>query len=231
MVLTEFTQIFNGFQAAVFDLDGTLVHSEHAWEAAKIEILAQYGLVPSRDVLEAHVGRGLAGFLDEVFDHPLSRDQRRKIGDQIGKAADVLLPKMREPVTGAAELLTILHDRGMRIAVCSSSPRRHIVSALAMLGVTDRIEVIVSGVGLSRGKPDPLPYTVTLSALDLSPQAACAFEDSLPGARSAFRAGVSVFAIGKGCTGSVFDFCHIRAENFFDFGSGRFGTQAKEMRN
>lgn len=231
MLPIESTVNLNQFQAAVFDLDGTLVHSEHAWEAAKIEALAQHGLVPSRALLDAHVGRGLAGFLDEAFGQPLSPDQQGEIGDQIGRAADVLLPKMREPVAGAVELLTTLHEQGLRIAICSSSPRRHIVGALAMLGVSDRIETIVSGAELSKGKPDPLPYTVTLSALDLSPQTACAFEDSLPGAKSAFLAGMSVFAIGEGCTRSDFDFCHIRAKSFIDFGIGTLGMQARELHN
>ena len=114
------------FRAAVFDLDGTLVHSEHAGEAAKIEVLAQHGLVPSQALLDAHVGRGLDGFLDEAFDKPLLSEQRNSIGNRIGAAADLLLPKMREPIPGATELLRKLHESRVRIAICSSSPRRHI---------------------------------------------------------------------------------------------------------
>lgn len=217
MTPTQSTCDLTQFKAAIFDLDGTLIHSEHAWEAAKIEVLAQYGLVPSKSVLDAHVGRGLGDFLDEMFGEPLLPEQQRKMGNQIGAAADVLLPKMRNPVAGAADLLCSLYEDGLRIAICSSSPRRHIVSALAALRIDDRIETIVSAAELPRGKPDPLPYLATLSALDLKPHAACAFEDSQPGATSAFMAGVSTFAIGEGCTGPDFAFCHARAESFADF--------------
>lgn len=208
---------FKQYQAAIFDLDGTLVHSEHAWEAAKLEVLARYGLVPSQRLLEAHVGRGLDGFLDEVFGYTLSLDQRNKIGNQIGEAADVLLPKMRRPVAGATDMLCALHEHEMQIAICSSSPRRHIVSALAELGIADRIITIVSAAELPKGKPDPLPYQATLSSLKLKPQAVCAFEDSLSGAQSACSAGISVFAVGKGCTGPKFSFCHKQAESFPNF--------------
>lgn len=213
---TQSTRDFTQFKAAIFDLDGTLVHSEHAWEAAKIKVLAQYGLVPSRPVLDAHVGRSLSDFLDEMFGEPLSPEQLRKIGNQIGAAADDLLPKMRNPVAGAADLLCSLHEDGLRIAICSSSPRRHIVSALTELHINDCIETIVSAAELPRGKPDPLPYLATLSSLGLKPQVACAFEDSRPGATSAYMAGVSVFAIGEGCTAPEFSFCHARAESFTD---------------
>lgn len=217
MTLTQSTCDFRQFKAAIFDLDGTLIHSEHAWEAAKIEVLATYGLVPSKTVLDAHVGRGLNGFLDEMFGDPLSPEQRLKIGKQIGAAADILLPKMRKPVAGAADLLCSLDENGLMIAICSSSPRRHIVSALAALRIDDRIDTIVSGAELPRGKPDPLPYLATLSALGIDPHSACAFEDSQSGTTSAFLAGISVFAIGESCTGPEFSFCHARAESFSDF--------------
>lgn len=207
---------FSRYCAAIFDLDGTLVHSEHAWEAAKIEVLGHYGLVPSRALLDAYVGRGLAGFVDELFGPSLAPDRRREIGDRIGAAADLLLPEMREAVPGAPELLCRLHDAGLRIAICSSSPRRHIEGALEMLGIAGRIETIVSAAELPRGKPDPLPFSATLAALNLQPGDACVFEDSLPGARSAFAAGLPVLAVGKGCTGPEFAFCRIRAENFAD---------------
>lgn len=229
MTSTETTSHFKQFEAAIFDLDGTLIHSEPAWEAAKIEVMAHYGLVPTQQQLDAHVGRGLGEFLDAMFGHPMPTEKRRKIGDQIGAAADVLLPKMVEPVAGASDLLRALHKRGLRVAICSSSPRRHIVKALAMLGITECIEAVVSGAELPRGKPDPLPYLTALTALDLEPEVACAFEDSRAGAKSAFLAGMTVFAIGKGCTDSDFNFCHKQAENFHDFGEAetiRYGLLA-----
>ncbi|WP_319530196.1 HAD family phosphatase [uncultured Cohaesibacter sp.] len=210
------------FKASIFDLDGTLVHSEHVWEEAKLTVLSEYGFTPTRAVLDAHIGRGLGDFLEDVFGHPLSQEQKTEIGNKIGAKADVLLPQMRMPVEGSADLLKALHETGQRIAICSSSPRRHIVSAMAELGITDCIETIVSGSELPKGKPHPLPYLTALSALKLDPQDACAFEDSLPGAKSAHAAGLSVFAIGEGCTGPNFSFCTRAAESFPDFMSRPF---------
>ena len=213
---------FRRFRAAIFDLDGTLVHSEHAWEAAKLDIVGQYGFRPSRELLNAHIGRGLSGFLDEVFGRPLSADEHNEVGNKIGQKADDLLPSMRHPVVGAAKLLCDLHDGGLRIAICSSSPRRHIGSASQMLGITDRVETIVSGAELPRGKPDPLPYIATLEALELQPELVCAFEDSIAGAASASAANLAVLAIGAGCTQASFDHCEFRAEDFRELVSTEF---------
>ena len=214
---------FRRFRAAIFDLDGTLVHSEHAWEAAKLDVLGQYGCHPSRDLLDAHVGRGLRGFLDEAFGRPLSVNEHNEVGGKIGRKADDLLPLMRHPVPGAARLLCDLHDGGLRIAICSSSSRRHIVSAVNMLDIADRIEIIVSGAELLRGKPDPLPYVTTLEVLDLQPELVCAFEDSVAGATSASAANLTVLAIGAGCTRSSFDRCEFRAEDFRELVPPRLG--------
>ena len=217
LLSSDVFQRLAAFKASVFDLDGTLVHSEHAWEEAKLTVLASYGITPTKAVLNAHIGRGLSDFLDDVFGRPLSSDEKTEIGNRIGAKADVLLPKLRVPMEGAADLLKALHNTGQRIAICSSSPRRHIVSAMAALGITESIETFISGSELSKGKPHPLPYLTTVRALDLAPQDVCAFEDSLPGAKSAHAAGLTVFAIGKGCSGQTFDFCAGAAENFSDF--------------
>ena len=202
------------FRAAIFDLDGTLVHSEHVWERAKVEVTARYGRRPSQALLDAHVGRGLKDFLDELFEMPLTPDMRRAIGDQIGAEADLWLDKLREPVPGAREWLVSLAEAGLRIAICSSSPRRHIEGALALLDVTDVVELAVSGAELPVGKPDPLPFLTTLDRLGLAARDAFAIEDSVPGARAATGAGLFTLAIGAGCTAPAYDFCHHQAENY-----------------
>ncbi len=202
------------YRAAIFDLDGTLVHSEHVWEKAKVEVTARYGKQPSRELLDAHVGRGLKDFMDELFEMPLTPEMRRAIGDQIGVEADIWLARLREPVPGAKEWLLGLAEAGLRIAICSSSPRRHIDSAVEMLGLRDIVELAVSGSELPVGKPDPLPFLTTLDALALPATQAFAVEDSIPGARAAHGAGLFTVAVGPCCTGPAYEFCPIRAESF-----------------
>jgi len=204
----------HGYRAAIFDLDGTLVHSEHVWEQAKVEVAARYGKRPSRALLDAHVGRGLKDFLDELFGMPLTPDMRRMIGDQIGAEADLWLDKLREPVPGAREWLLSLAEAGLRIAICSSSPRRHIEGAVEMLGIGEVVELSVSGAELPIGKPDPLPFRKALEGLGLMSGEAFAVEDSVPGAAAATAAGLFTLAIGPGCTGPAYHFCPFRSESF-----------------
>lgn len=205
-------------RAAIFDLDGTLVHSEPAWEEAKRRVLQSLGITVPQSTYDAFVGRGLRGFLDHVIGPTLAADRRTELANRIGAEADILLPLLRQPITGAAGSLRRLSRAGMQIAVCSSSPRRHIDAALAQLGVDALVGTIVSGADLPRGKPDPLPYAETLRRLGLGPEQAFAVEDALPGVQSAHAAGLAVIGIGPACQAPAFaPLCRFRVSDFQAF--------------
>lgn len=196
--------LLDRYHAAIFDLDGTLVHSEPAWETAKRRVMARLGFEVPQSTYDAFVGRGLRGFLSEVLGADLPDARRTELANQIAAEADLLLPLMRRPVPGAAASLLRVAEAGVRVAVCSSSPRRHIIAALEQLGVSARISVIVSGAELPRGKPDPLPYLESLRALNAQANGAFAVEDALAGVISAREAGLDVIGIGPGVSNSLF---------------------------
>lgn len=203
------------FKAAIFDLDGTLVLSEPAWEEAKRRVLARHGVEVPQPVYDAFVGRGLRGFLTEVMGPGISDARRTDIANQIGAEADILLPQMRRIVPGASEFVQRVAQAGLGIAVCSSSSSRHIVAALDQLGLSGLVPIQVSGAELPRGKPDPLPYMETLRRLRLGAKDAFAVEDALPGVRSAHAAGLTVIGIGQdACRQDFAELCRFRVPDY-----------------
>ncbi|OYX17467.1 MAG: hypothetical protein B7Z04_14815 [Rhodobacterales bacterium 32-66-9] len=207
--------ILSDYRAAIFDLDGTLVLSEPAWEEAKRRVLARLGIAVPQAVYDAFVGRGLRGFLNEVLGPDLPDARRTDLANQIGAEADILLPQLRQAVPGAAAFVNRVAEAGLAVAVCSSSPSRHIVAALDQLGLSALIPTRVSGADLPRGKPDPLPYLETLRRLGLSPDKAFAVEDALPGVRSAHAAGLAVIGIGaQAQTQDFAPLCRFRVRDY-----------------
>ena len=211
--MTAQDDLIGRFRAAVFDLDGTLVDSEPAWEQAKRIVAAARGRPITKAQLIASIGRSMDDLVADVF-APADAATARAIEHEIFAEAESWLPKLRRIIPGAPEFLRDLHGRGLRIALCSSSPEYLIRDALAHLDVLDHVELIVSADPLPRRKPDPMPYRVTAERLDLPPDALIAFEDAVPGARSAKGAGLFTVAVGPDSAGPDFAFCDLRAPGY-----------------
>jgi beta-phosphoglucomutase-like phosphatase (HAD superfamily) len=119
-----------GYRAAIFDLDGTLMHSEPAWEEAKRRVLGRIGVEVPQATYDAFVGRGLRGFLSHVIGPDLTDADRARLANDIGAEADVLLPKLRLPIPGAARSVIRLAETGLRIA---SARRRRAATSMRRL--------------------------------------------------------------------------------------------------
>lgn len=181
---------------------------------AKTRVASRHGRVASPEVLAAHVGRGVDAFVQEVFGGMLSPSRQAEVAAKIAAEATRLLPAVRAPVAGTVEMVRILERQGVRLAICSSSPRQNITEALAFLGLTNAFEVIVSAAELPRGKPHPLLFQTATEALGLAPAEVFAVENSWPGVQSAVAAGLFTIAVDKGCTDHGFRICQLRAESY-----------------
>ena len=69
-------------EAAIFDMDGTLVESEHIWAEAKQDIAQCAGKNITDDELKQYIGRGLNDFIDEVLE-PTTLKQRTELNQKI----------------------------------------------------------------------------------------------------------------------------------------------------
>lgn len=203
------------FDAAVFDLDGTLVDSEPAWERAKLTIAERRGVSITRAQLDASVGRSMDELVATVF-APADAAAARAIELEVFAEGEKWLGDLRKPIPGAADFLRDMHGRGLRIALCSSAPEYLIRDALVQLQVLDLVELIVSADPLPRRKPDPYPYQVTAEGLGLSPDRLIGFEDALPGALSSKGAGLFTAAIGPEALKPEFAFCDLQAQDYPD---------------
>ncbi len=201
------------YRAAIFDLDGTLVISEPAWQAAKSSVSARFGHSVSSAFLGSHEGRNVTAFVDEVFDK-YDDERRAEVVSEIKSEAWRLLPSELRPIPGAQEFVRALSQQGLRLAICSSSPSRNIDLSLKVAGIEDLFDIRVSADGMKRGKPHPAPYLGTLENLALPADQVIVFEDSLAGARSAVDAGLTTVGIGPNLPSEQFGFCAIQVPDY-----------------
>ena len=95
-----------------------------------------------------------------------------------------------KPFPYLRDLLSILKDRGRKVAIVSSTDRAHLEAALSRMGLSVFIDTIISGNDVQNKKPSPEPYLKGLEALSVDKQDAVVIEDSPTGIQSAVNAGI-----------------------------------------
>lgn len=185
--------------AVLFDMDGTLIDSEHLWLAAEIDVMKDMGATwTSAD--QAHC---LGGPLERVAAYMAERSGSDRSPAQIGDALlDSIEEQMRSsPLSwrpGAAQLLgSCLADSIPRVLVTASWAR--LVDALsdriAQEFGGDPFTSVVAGDHVRNSKPHPEPYVMAAARVGSDPEHCLAIEDSPTGVRSAIAAGCKVIAV------------------------------------
>ena len=177
--------------ALLFDLDGTLVHTDHVHFLAFNAMLAEFG----RSVDQTTYNREIAGFANSdimarLFSD-LSVDQHKRIADS-KEARFRELVETLEPQPGLMALIQAADAQNIPRAVVTNAPRENAELMLRAIGLAEGWAAIVLAEGLPRAKPDPLPYVHALGILGVSAERAVAFEDSRSGVRAAAQAGLDV---------------------------------------
>jgi HAD superfamily hydrolase (TIGR01509 family) len=180
--------------AVIFDLDGVLLDSEHAWEAARRDVAEGSG-GSWRDDAQAHM-MGMStpewtAWMRETLGVPLSPDEIfRQVTDRIAAGYRRELPLL-PGARGAVESMS----RHWPLAVASSSSRVLIDLVLELSGLGPRFGATVSSEEVARGKPAPDVFVEAASRLGVEPERSAVIEDSTNGIKAGAAAGMHVIAV------------------------------------
>lgn len=177
------------FDAVLWDMDGTLVDSEHFAVEALRDALISEGLPVPDDLYETVVGRAadaIYGRFVRDLGLRLSADdwEDRKLQGYLA-----CLPQLRgfDPAVTAFRRYAAA---GKAQAVVSNSDRIIVDANLSAVGLARPGLITVSRNDLRRGKPDPEGYLRALWLLDCPPDRALVVEDSIAGAKAGLAAGL-----------------------------------------
>lgn len=175
----------------LFDLDGTLVHTDHVHFIAFNAMLAEFG----RTVDQATYNRDIAGFANadimaRLFPELSLSEHHRLADSKEARFRDLAGALMPQP--GLMALIAAADEKGIPRAVVTNAPRDNAELMLNAIGLAEGWAAIVLAEELPRAKPDPLPYSHALALLGADASASVAFEDSRSGVRAATSAGLPV---------------------------------------
>ncbi|MER6146175.1 HAD family phosphatase [Streptomyces sparsogenes] len=177
-------------RAALFDLDGTLVVTEHRSRAAWTRLFHAHGLEVNDALLATFVGRrGQEALADHVHRFPGSTVDEL-FHEAVGYLNSPDIPPPH-PVAGAEVLVKKLHAEGVPMAVVTSSLREHAHALLDHVGGADLFAALITAEDVRRGKPHPEGFLAGCAALGVDPAQAVAFEDAPAGIAAAKNAGLA----------------------------------------
>lgn len=182
------TRRIGAFEAALFDLDGTLIDSAGAGERAWVELARRWQLTtPDASLFRAVHGMPAREALKRMLPEVLVTAALRELENiEIGDTAGI------RDLPGAGRLLQSIPDS--RRAIVTSSFRQVAIARLASAGIVAPSHMITCE-DITRGKPDPEPFLCAAADLATNARSTVAFEDTRPGIRSAKAAGCTVIAV------------------------------------
>jgi mannitol-1-/sugar-/sorbitol-6-/2-deoxyglucose-6-phosphatase len=191
--------------AVVFDMDGVLLDSEPIWRAVEREVFARLGIRVTDDNLRETMGVRIADVVERWHRrHPWAEPSRAEVADAVVEGVARRIEEAGTLHPGVRGAIERLERDGVRLALASSSPMRLIRAVLAMGGLEERFEVVVTAEDEERGKPDPAVYLSAAGALEVDPARCLAIEDSINGVRAAKGAGMVCVAIPAPDNGADF---------------------------
>jgi HAD superfamily hydrolase (TIGR01509 family) len=183
-----------GPESVVLDLDGVLVDSEEAWDAARRELVAERGGRWKDEATHDMLGMSSPEWSRYVRDELGVDMTPEAISDDV--VARLLAGYRRglPLLPGAVEAVRALGAR-WPLGLASSSNKPVIALVLEETGLDAVIRARVSSEEVARGKPAPDVYLEAARRLGVDPARCVAVEDSSNGLRSAAAAGMAVVAV------------------------------------
>lgn len=185
------------FKALLFDLDGTLVDSEHFHFSTWNELLAESDVqLEYDDFLKNYAGippAGNAVRIKELYDISISLDELTSRKEDLN--VERLKTSVIELMPFVQGSLDYFVKKGLVMALVTASKRADVDEMLKNNGLARYLNVLVTRSDVERSKPDPESYHLAVEKVGFRKEECLVFEDTLNGLRAAKAAGLVCYII------------------------------------
>jgi len=194
-------------KALIFDFDGLVLDTETPEVLVWQSIYREHGYeLPVEEWAKTVGGYGISNFdaaehLSSIsqgrLDSVSTRTRHQKESAKIVHASPVL--------PGVMDMIEQAKNRGLHLAIGSSSPHSWVDEHLKRLGIFDYFDHVIcqDDVPPGRTKPKPDIFLKVLETLNVKHDEAVVFEDSVNGVTAARRAGIFVVGVPNQLTAQM----------------------------
>lgn len=207
-------------KAIIFDMDGTIIKTEHIWQKVTIDTLAYCGIreltSEQEKVLKSMSGIGLdqsSALLKKTFD--LSHSTREILEKKVA-LADEYFEKKLEFIEGFVDFHTKLQQYSIPTSIATNADPaslKKISQTLDLAKFFGKNMYCVADVNFI-AKPDPAIFLHSASMLGAKPEECVVFEDSIYGFNAANAANMKCIGIKNELNKIHLDKVHDSIENY-----------------
>lgn len=183
-------------KAAIFDLDGVVVDTVPIHFKAWKRMFGEYGKQFTFDDYKQKVDGiprmdGARAILTDLRNDELEKAANRKQDYFLEYLGTEEIPKYDSTIA----LIGDLRGNGVRVAVISSS--RNCPNILKRIGLYDRLDAVISGADITKGKPNPQIFLMAAERLAAKPDECVVFEDAVLGVEAAKNGNMRCIGIDR----------------------------------
>jgi len=183
-------------KAAIFDLDGTLIDNNAYHLKTWRVYLEKIGIEISEDAYRKNInGRTNKDALEYIYNKKMTPEEAMVYALEKEALYREIYKADIKPVNGLIELLEVLYNRNIPMAIATSGIQVNIDFMFEHIPIKKYFKEVVNSSHISKGKPDPEIYLKTASLLNMPAENCLVFEDAVVGVNAAHAAGMKVIAI------------------------------------
>jgi HAD superfamily hydrolase (TIGR01509 family) len=190
-------KLSKNIKAAIFDLDGLIIDSEHVWAEAIDDFLNKHK-VKNREVDFDRRGMGLQEILQKYKKIFGLKGSLSELTDQLRQIFYKLSFKNKKLKLLPGVKNFLRKTKGLKVALATGGhDKNKAKEVLKFFEIASFFGEIVSSDDVETGKPEPEVYFFTAEKLSVKPEECIVFEDSVNGVISGKKAGMTVYAVNK----------------------------------
>ncbi len=182
-------------KGVIFDMDGTMVDNMMVHHRAWQKKLADLGIHMKIEEVQAEIHGINEEILDRLFGDRFDAAARKRISAEKEAAYREIFFEKLALVEGLPTLLDSLKSDDIPMAIGTAAPIENVDFVLDHLNLRPYFQAVLHAGSVDRGKPDPEIFIKAAAHFQVPPETCLIFEDSLPGAEAARRAGAKCIIV------------------------------------
>lgn len=204
-------------RAVAFDMDGLMFNTEDVYWEVGDRLLRRRGFRYTPELCASIMGRPPRESFRRMIEWHSLPDTVDDLQVESNQTYFELVESRLKPMPGLLDLLEAIRQRGLPMAICTSTSSTLAEPTVRLSGLADYFEFLLTSDHLTHGKPHPEIYLTAAERFGVEPCQMLALEDSENGCRSAVASGAITVAVpGEHSRDHSFDGAALVADSLAD---------------